>query len=233
MWINFYNFLTTNKLLNSTLFLGLITLTVGLVALYLYRKQKRDERQDAATVLLAEIKSAVSRLPDLTKRFKANQMGTLAENTLLMPSESWSKFKYLFLNDLKDEEWEGLNEFYKNAINYDDAVREYQTYFLNNMSENWVSIHKNYYETMRDFFRKHPTATDINKNTEDKVLNFTNKYISNAYSLAGYIPQKPLTDAETALDNIDRTIVISSVGTHLGAISKPQSFWRRTESAGK
>lgn len=235
MWSTLYHFLTHNQFLNSNFFVGGTTLLVGYAAYFLYKRQKRDEKKDAATILLAEIRGATAILPGLASRFK--QSKNLEEGLVLLPSESWSKYKYLFVNDLEAEEWRALDAFYANCLAYDCAVTEKQSYFAQNTGQIWVSIHKHYYEELHEYFENNPdlpvTLTDRGKLVEidpviaERINAFTDTYIANSIQLAGYDPIKPTNDAERALTSLNQDLLLSSLGTRLQAISESRSMLSR------
>lgn len=230
-----YNFLVNNQLLNSSFFIAATTLTVGFVAYFLYKKQKRDEKKDAATILLAEIKNAAALLPGIKTRFNPNT--GIEEGTVLLPSESWTKYKYLFVNDLKAEEWRAVDTFYKNCLAYDAALVEKLSYFAQNSRQIWVSIHQNYHDMLKDYFSQNPELEITQENRgniieiplelADRISAFTDTYIANTSRLAGYNPSKPNLDAERALKEINDDLLLSSVGSRLEDIANPKFFRKK------
>lgn len=230
-----YHFLVSNQLLNSSFFIASATLIVGFAAYFLYKKQKRDEKKDAATILLAEIRNATAILPGVKSRFKKN--GALEEGTVLLPGESWGKYKYLFVNDLKSEEWRAVDAFYKNCLTYDEALIEKQSFFAQNTGQIWVSIHKNYHDTLQQHFIDNPSLeisqesrgniVEIPQALSERISAFTDTYIANSTQLAGYDPIKPNTDAERALQEINDNILLSSVSGSLERIANPKYFWQK------
>lgn len=229
-----YEFLTSNWLLNTNFFNAATTLVVGFTAYFIYKKQKRDEKKDAATILLAEIKSATAILPGLVARFDDRR--TIESGLILLPSESWSKYKYLFVNDLKAEEWQAVDKFYKNCLDYDKALAEQQSYFAQNTGQVWVSIHKNYHDMLQKYFDDNPdidiTAeprgdiVEINPDVAQRISAFTDTYIANTSRLASYDPLKPINDAERALKNINQNLLLSSVGSSLERLANPRIIFK-------
>ena len=227
-----YNFLINNHLLNSNFFIAATTLVVGFTAYFVYKKQKRDEKKDAATILLAEIKSSTAILPGLIARFKKNKV--LEEGLVLLPSESWSKYKYLFVNDLKAEEWSAVDNYYEKCLAYDAALIEKQSYFTQNTGQIWVSIHKNYSAMLQEYFKQNPdlevrqeergNIVDIDLEIAQRISAYTDTYIANANALAGYDPIKPTNDAERALEGINHELLLSSVGSSLERLASGKLF---------
>jgi hypothetical protein len=106
-----------NPFLNSNFFIAIVTLAVGSIALFIYWKRRLDNKRDIASIILLEIKNAERLLKDEKEQFiKSNEESIGTE--LLMPVESWSKNKYLFVRDLDRDEWDTITEFYKNCLLY-------------------------------------------------------------------------------------------------------------------
>jgi hypothetical protein len=229
-----YNFLAHNQLLNSNLFIAAATLIVGFAAFFLYKKQKRDEKKDAATILLTELRAVSAILPGLKTRFKANVANALEEGVFLMASESWSKYKYLFVNDLNGEEWRAVDTFYSKCQEYDRALSERQSYFSQNTGQIWVSIHKNYQEQLAEYLKEEPAIAitedargkifEIPSELAERISAFTDTYIANSYQLAGYEPGKSQNEVTRALESINDDLLLSSVGKRLNEIANPRIF---------
>lgn len=75
--------------------IGLVTLIVGGVAIYLYTQQKKDYKRDAASIILMEIRHAEKIIDQL-------KQGGSTEPVLL-PTNNWTKYNYLFIKDLDRE----------------------------------------------------------------------------------------------------------------------------------
>jgi hypothetical protein len=229
MWSHLYHFLSTNHLLNSTFFLALTTITVGTVALYIYRKQKRDEKKDAATIILTEIKKAAETLPGVKHRFQKS--GLLDEDIFLVHEESWSKYKFLFVNLLSEGEWTAIDDFYKNCNLYDDAVELNNSYFSQDASHIRDGIYKYVYKEISEYYKANSSAESmLEKIPEDvskQLINFRELYIKDALKQAFYRPAKPVNDANLALSNLNHDILLSSVGTKLNEIANPRPYFMR------
>jgi hypothetical protein len=107
--------------INSNLYLGIATFIVGLFALYLYIKQQEDEKKDAANILLLEIRNAEGTL------YYIKTNGTINAYTQILSTDSWNKFKHLFVEDLDRDEFEALNNFYNQAALVDKFIGQANT----------------------------------------------------------------------------------------------------------
>lgn len=108
--LNILNFLNNN--------IGLITLLVGSYAIFLYRKQKRDNKKDAAKLILQEIRYAEQQI----RIAKDHDFNYSLANKLL-PTSSWPNNIHLFVNDLKEIEIDLISSFYSKASYIDILIK--------------------------------------------------------------------------------------------------------------
>ena len=207
-------------------------MAVGTSAYIIYKKKKLDDKKDAATILLTEIRNAAVLVPGLRDRFTTNKNAAVGEDLKLLPSESWSRFKYLFVNELSDQEWQGIDKFFKNCLAYDECAHENRGYFANDTQQIWVNIQAYYARVLRKFMDTNPPTimdtqkgrlAEIPQSDRDKVRAYTDTYIANT-ALASYSPSKPINEAERALNNIHEEILITSAGIALEKITKSKLF---------
>lgn len=205
-----------------------VTFIVGLVALEVYRKQKRDNKKTAARILLIEIENAERQLTIISEN---GEVQNLAENLYLMPSSSWEKYRHLFAQDLTPREWDTITNFYNKCQQFDEAVRYDSLSFKQNVeafrnSINFVlalkagEIAANASDEITD------NETDIMNINYRKFRDLVTELYMSGPNLYMYSPQKPLNDAIAATRNLDRTLSITTVGIKLRNISK-QSIWSR------
>ena len=67
-----YGWPPVSEFLDSTLLNPITTLIVGFAAYFLYKKQKEDEKRDAANIILLEIESAERQLGVVKENIKKN-----------------------------------------------------------------------------------------------------------------------------------------------------------------
>jgi len=227
MFRDIYNFLISNKLLNSTFYLGLVTFVVGFTALLVYLKQRRDRQREAATTLLSELQTAVTLIPQIKSNFTSQV--SIQEGNYILNGGSWNTYKYLVLRVLKPEQWAALDTFYRNVQLYDNAVHENDKYFDNNASQVWVCLHKHYLKIVEEFHKSHPTRTTLKAtDKESGELKIFNKlYVDNAPWHTSYYPAKTINMVKKAFDNLDTNILTSSVGERLNEIANPNSAYKK------
>ncbi|MFA6194679.1 MAG: hypothetical protein WC719_02975 [Patescibacteria group bacterium] len=200
---------------DSNFFVGLVTLLAGAVAFFLYWKQKNDLKKDAANIVLLEIQNAERILGQVGENVRA---GTLP-NKFLLPNDSWSKYKYLFVRYFDRDEWDIITEFYNNCKLYDEAVTYNGSLFQKNEEQirvNMLRVPAGYIKDYVDGVRAEDEPGERVRLEEffTKSTLFQNTYLSRA-SLFLYNPQKPLNDARVAFDNINSSISQASIGSKL------------------
>lgn len=107
---------TILKFLNDNL--GAVTFVVGFLAIYLYLKQRRDRKRDAARLILQEIRYAEQQI----RNFRIAQSYSLASK--LLPTNSWNDNIHLFIKDLKETEIDMISAFYSKATYIDSLIVE-------------------------------------------------------------------------------------------------------------
>lgn len=206
--------------LNSPFFLALVTASGFLVAYLLYRKQKHDSKKDAANIIYLEIAHAEK----LLKQAKEGlEKGNLPENVLIMPAmqtESWTKYRYLFVRDLDDKDWNAIEDFYNKCELYDQALEHNNSMFKKNEEQIRISLAR----FLADYAKDHPVKMSefVNNDKENKEWqelikitdNFQNMLI---FRSADYIykPQKPINDVKFYLNNMNLDILQSNVAAKL------------------
>lgn len=205
------------KFLNSNLFIAIVTLVAGFVAYFLYRKRNKDFKKDAANILLLEIQNAERQLK--VAREQMTRSSILVDNAYVMPTESWSKYKYMFVRDFDRDEWDTISSFFEKCTLFDDAVRHKSTSFKNNESEIRANMHRITADYVKDYVN-----TDEDERNKDKLIEeinlFQDVYLGLPYSLTLYSPQKPIDDAKQQLDGLKDNLSQTSVGTKLKRVAK-------------
>lgn len=105
---------------NSNFFIALITFLVGSFAICLYIKQKRDYKCDAASIILMEIRHAERAI----ERMKASAVETSGAPSVLLPTNNWVKYNYLFIKDFDRDELDLVNNFYNQCSVIDYALSQ-------------------------------------------------------------------------------------------------------------
>jgi len=95
-----------NFIFSKEAFSGVATIMAGLVAVIVYYLHKRDEKINAARILLSEIRNAEHEV------LKIRNDGTISEFSSILPFNSWQKNNYLFVKILDRDELDLINNFY-------------------------------------------------------------------------------------------------------------------------
>lgn len=208
----------------SDYFMGLITLIVGLFVFVVYLSRRRDYRKDAANVILGEVRAAqdsLKRVQEHVARFQAEndplvEIGLLPSDIVLMPDQSWSKYKHLFTRKMDRHTYDSLANFYEKTIAYDRAVSYNNSAFAKNeerIRSNVARIVMDRavvtFESLSD--KKKPTDEDREKiNTMlDDVEDIRALFMSS--KVLDYQPRKPVQDAKaqlSVLGNLDLSIAV-------------------------
>jgi len=106
--------------------IGLITLVVGLSAIYLYLKQKADAKRDIAKLILQEIRYAEQQIRNSGRGTRGYSL-----SSRLLPTNSWDDNIHLFITDMKETEIDMISEFYSQAAYIDYLIEERSKQKLN------------------------------------------------------------------------------------------------------
>ena len=120
------------NIINSSAFLGTITLLVGSSAIYLYTKQKKDYKRDAANIILMEIRHAENMIEQLKKGSSTSM------DTPLLPNNNWNTHNYLFIKDLDRDELDLINNFYNQCLLIDKALPQLNINFQLEQKSNHI-----------------------------------------------------------------------------------------------
>lgn len=89
---------------------AIVTFVVGSFAIFLYLKQKSDDKRAAAQLILQEVRYAEQQIRNA--RDKQNQYSLAVK---LLPTNSWSKSIHLFVKRLEAPEIDIISQFYSQA----------------------------------------------------------------------------------------------------------------------
>ena len=199
--------------LNTNLFQTLITLAVGSVAIYIYRKQKNDFKKDAANSILLEIQSAERVISKIKEKVRLNNLDI---DVSIMQSNSWTFHKHLFARDFDRDEWDQIDNFYNKAALLDKAIAYNSTAFGNDVEQIRVNKQRVLADIVVELLNKTNAETDMPKLLNDfneKTKAFDEVYMSKQVEFV-YRPQKPVDDAKMYLEDLP-IISNSNVGAKL------------------
>jgi hypothetical protein len=104
---------------NSSFFFASITFIVGSLAFYIYTKQKSDEKSNAATTILLEIRNAESKVDIIIDKLDKESTTDLPT---VLPVNSWRKYSHLFVKDFDLDDIQLLNTFYASCEIIEDLA---------------------------------------------------------------------------------------------------------------
>ena len=211
---------------NSNFFIATVTLAGGAIVYVIYRRTIASRKRDSANVVYNEMKNAERVLKEVRKQITTNDR--LLERVYLMKSESWSKYKYLFVNNLDRDEWDAITEFYTKSILYDEAVAYNDSAFQKNEEQVRTNLQRVISEFSKDYIIElEKTANDqakreiASQKLEERTSGYYSSYLSeknlNDY---WYVPKKPVIDAKIYLDNLTANPSLISAQAKLKKLAK-------------
>lgn len=189
-------------ILKYDLLSALATFVVGTIAILLYVKQRKDQKRDAANVIIAEIRQAERLIDQFKKRGVSNDI-----LFKILPSNNWKKYNYLFINDLDQDEIEQINNFYSQCLVLDNAID--QINISHDLKYKSIAIHKNISLIAKESLGN-KEVFELNK------TNFLKLIESDSYTFHAGAPAKSIA---TALNNIN-LITTSTIGAKLKSIAQ-------------
>lgn len=99
---------------------GFVTFIVGGFALYVYIKQRKDKKRDAAHLILQEVRYAEQKI----RRFRESNPPSYSLSDRLLPTSSWNENINLFIKDLSESEIDMISAFYAKAHYIDHLIQK-------------------------------------------------------------------------------------------------------------
>lgn len=204
---------------------SITTLAIGIIAYLVYLSQKKDHKRDAASIILIELENAERQLQIILGSTSGGEQ-QLPQNILVMPNNSWNRYKYLFVKNFDQNEWDKITEFYSRCLRYDSAVEYNGSFFSDDVKQWRINVHANIAAIAKELASKLKTdpneeASEEDKETIKKYLDirrrFENIYENDRYF---YNPLKPINDATEALKSMETNLSLTSIGTKLKKLSR-------------
>lgn len=196
---------------NSNSFVGLATIITGAVAIFIYLKQRRDFKIQAARVLLLEVRTAEDRIDQVKDKVES---GNTTDLPSIFPTKSWKTYSHLFVSDFDQDELKLLSAFYDYGELVEDFAKRNNDFF-------WVTTE----ERARVVQQKLAELVIHSKtNTPQVDLNLLKQelldvFASDPYS---YAPQKTINAIKTYLQKVQK-ITTTSAGVKLKDLAKLKS----------
>jgi hypothetical protein len=106
----------------------LATVLTAVVAYWLYRKAQRDEIENAAKIIVLEIKSSEKVIKDLLETKNMN-LPYSSDLVKLTPYKGWIRYSHLFVRQLNGDEFEQLNSYFKNCETLEKYIEKNHNFF--------------------------------------------------------------------------------------------------------
>ncbi|MCL4384575.1 hypothetical protein M1116_03915 [Patescibacteria group bacterium] len=213
---------------NSNLLNPLITVLVGSIAYVLYKKQKDDYKTDAANVILLEIENAEKMLKKASESLAigTTKLHIVPEKNFVMQTESWSKYRYLFVRDFTQTEWDAVSDFYNKCHLFDQAIMDNDSYLEKDMDLIRENAHKYIAKFIsnsaielasannEDTNMKQQKIEKIMKSLKEVRIRFNELYIDSEDKFL-YSPRKAQNDAIFYIENLNSDLSLTTVGKKL------------------
>lgn len=96
---------------------GIIELIGGLIAVFLYYKNRKDNKSDAAKLILQEIRYADQKV----RNYRTYNSYNFTEK--ILPTNSWNKNINLFVRQLTESELDLISKFFSSATYLDEVIK--------------------------------------------------------------------------------------------------------------
>lgn len=158
-----------------------------------------------------------------------------ASQIKLMPVASWNQYKDLFTDDFDARETDKISDFYTRCEEYDRAAelnatltfQQNQQELRNNMQRVLAEYAKAYSDELEN-----AAATDKERLEQEYIQRrqrFLDIYGNNSPThMYTYVPVKPFNDAKNALQDLETSLSLTSVGIKLKQAARPKGFFKRT-----
>lgn len=211
MWINFLKIL--NFIFNSNFTVAF----VGGGAIFLYYKQKRDAKKDAAKVILQEIRNAENKIDN----FKKNVIQIGSTIDLLLPINSWLQYRHLFSNNFDQDALNIINNFYDRCLAIDIAFAKINSSKQLEQKAGYIQ------ETLAEIAKDMSSKCDRDLISEESVKQYREEYNQKCnnflllFEKLGYTfnPKEPIENILRWLNSVDK-ILVGKIGEEFKKIAK-------------
>ncbi|MFZ5724031.1 MAG: hypothetical protein ACOY33_10285 [Pseudomonadota bacterium] len=95
---------------------SIVTLLVGGIALFVYWLTKRNEKRNAATIILMDVRHAEQVVLSILEK---GAVDTVLKN--IITENNWNKYKHLFASDFSQDDFSAFNRFFDSCIDISEA----------------------------------------------------------------------------------------------------------------
>lgn len=186
-------------LANSNFIIALVTLLVGSLAIAIYTKQKTDEKTNAATTVLLEIRNAESKVDTIIDKLDKNNAVDLPS---VLPVNSWRKYSHLFVKDFDLDDIQLLNTFYSACEVIEDLVSRQNNFVWITTEERAKTVQRILANIHDDFQKEYLTDRTVAQKKFDDRKQALGDFYSN--ETLSYAPDKILRGLKFQTQNLKR-----------------------------
>ena len=208
--LSFYLYKSHYSAINSSAFSSFVMLLVGSVAIFLYIKQKIDEKVQAARILLLEIRTAEERIIQLKEKLQEEMTDDFPS---LFPTKSWKSYAHLFVSDFDQDELKLIGSFFDYGDLIEDFAKRNNEFFWVTTEERARVVQQKLAElVIHSQTRAEGEEVDLN----DLKKHFLDTFSNDTYT---YTPKKSVNAIKNYVNNIGR-ITTTSAGVKLKKLAK-------------
>jgi len=148
---------------------GLATLATGAVAIWVFFSQKKENKTQAATILLQEVRDAEGKIESISEIIFTESGGDLPQ---VLPVNSWRKYSHLFARDFDQDQLKAINDFYSKCEIIQEMVLKQNNFF-------WINAEERarvYQQTLARLIADGKGRADIDKFLQDFNSEGKNSY---------------------------------------------------------
>lgn len=103
---------------------SIVTFLVGGIALLVYCLTKRNEKRNAATIILMDVRHAEQVVLSILEK---GSVDTVLKN--IITENNWNKYKHLFASDFSQDDFSAFNRFFDACIDISEARKSMLSVF--------------------------------------------------------------------------------------------------------
>lgn len=200
MFTGLYQFLIIEN------FSSVVTFIVGLFVFGVYSWQKRDKKINTARLVLSEVRNAELKVQKISEILERGGQ----DFPLVLPTNNWKEYSYLFASDLDQDELVELNSFYSICESVDEYVKRDNEYFWITTQNRAAIAQESLLEFVKQSFDEKNQKVDLDK-LELMIKEVLLTYTNHGYS---YSPRKTVDELKILVSQFSK-ITTTTTGSKL------------------
>jgi len=119
--------------INTNFFSALVTIVGASFVIYLYKKQKKEQKQRAAIILVNEIRNIEESIDIFRDSLREDPNRLELPEITILSENNWQKFSDLFSKDFDQDQIRKINKFYSDAARLSYIVTNANNMFIVNV----------------------------------------------------------------------------------------------------